>query len=599
MNGDWPAQGKDCDDSIQGQVSGDSVDQVPMWTHTPCMEERSKLINLDRQHMTRGADEDALRPEGTEPLLLDEAISNMSDGVAVYGPDGRLEFCNHSFREIHGYSEAQTQFGIATYDELGPQDKAKPITQYTRVSFEEKLHQLRTNGLNIVKKRSGDRIYERRQWATASGGMVSLIADITAHHRLELVQQGRNKVLEMLARGQSLDAILTTLVESCEAAFPAMLGSLHLIDDTGTRLLSGAAPSLPDFFVEASNGLEIGMAAGSCGTAAYLKERVIVSDIMTHPYWAKYTELAEKADLKACWSQPILSTDGNILGTFAMYYRNVTEPSDEELKFISETANLAGVAIEAHHANTARLAAQHNAERANQAKSQFLATMSHEFRTPLNAILGISDMLRGRYLGDIDSDEYIAYAADIYNSGRHLLDLINDILDISEIEAGKRTFNFETFYTDTPLTECIKSVRPLADAESIELTSDIETDLPALYADKRAFTQIVLNLLSNAIKFTLRGGAVTVSVDHVNDSIVLRVTDTGIGIPAHIQDSITKPFAQGQSNPLVTQKGTGLGLAIVDSLVKTHGGTMAFDSKIDVGTTVTVSLPLRGDARAP
>lgn len=558
------------------------------------MEENSKLINLNK----RGEDDDAFQPPRTKPLRLDEAVSNMSDGLAVYDPNGRLEFCNQSFRDIHGYSEAQTQLGIATYDELGQLDKAKSITQHTPISFATRLQQLREDGLNVVKQRSGERIYERRQWATTLGGMVSLITDITAHHRLELIQQGRNKVLEMLARGQPLNAILTTLVESCEAAFPAMLGSLHLIDDAGKRLLSGAAPSLPEFFVEASNGLEIGMAAGSCGTAAYLKERVIVSDIATHPYWAKYTALAEQARLRACWSQPILSTDGNVLGTFAMYYRDITEPSEEELKFIAETANLAGIAIEAHHTSTARQAAQQNAEKANQAKSQFLATMSHEFRTPLNAILGISDMLRGKYLGDIDSDEYIAYAADIYNSGRHLLDLINDILDISEIEAGKRTFNFEAFYTDNPLTECIKSVRPLADAEDIELTAEIASGLPALYADKRAFTQIVLNLLSNAIKFTLRGGAVTVSISHVSDSIVLRVTDTGIGIPAHVQDSITKPFAQGQSNPLVTQKGTGLGLAIVDSLVKTHGGTMTFDSTVGVGTTVTVSLPVRGEVTA-
>ncbi len=596
MNRDWPAQAIDCDDSIQDQVAGDSVDQVFLRTHTLRMEEKSKLINLDRRHSKRGADEDALRPIDTQPLHLDEAVSNMSDGLAVYGPDGRLEFCNQSFRKIHGYTDAQTQIGVATYNELGKHDKAKPITQYRQASFEERLQQLRKSGLNIVKKRSGKRIYERRQWATASGGMVSLIADITAHHRLELIQQGRNRVLEMLAKGHPLNAILTALVESCEAAFPAMLGSLHLIDDAGKRLRSGAAPSLPDFFVEASDGLEIGMAVGSCGTAAHLKETVVVSDITTHPYWAAFTELAEKAGVRACWSQPIIAADGKVLGTFAMYYRDVAEPSDEELKFIAETANLAGIAIEAHHTNTARLAAQQNAERANQAKSQFLATMSHEFRTPLNAILGISDMLRGKHLGDIDSDEYIAYAADIHNSGRHLLDLINDILDISEIEAGKRTFNFETFRTDTPLTECIKSIRPLAAAEDIELTAEIATDLPALYADKRAFTQIVLNLLSNAIKFTLPGGDVAVSVNHVDNSIVLRVTDTGIGIPAHIQDSITKPFAQGQSNPLVTQKGTGLGLAIVDSLVKTHGGTMKFDSKIDVGTTVTVSLPLRRNA---
>jgi len=232
-----------------------------------------------------------------------------------------------------------------------------------------------------------------------------------------------------------------------------------------------------------------------------------------------------------------------------------------------------------------------DAERANQAKSEFLATMSHEFRTPLNAIIGFSEMLRGQYFGPLGSEKYGEYGDDIHASGRHMLALVNDVLDISAIEAGKRSFVKEIINVDELLNSCIRNVKNAAQNKSITLSVDVASGLPTLFADRRSGIQIVHNLLSNAIKFTQPDGKISVSASAVDREIVIKVMDTGIGISADHLPYITEPFIQENASPYITQEGTGLGLSIVKSLVEAHGGKLNIDSEVGKGTMVTVSLP--------
>ncbi|MDA8637166.1 ATP-binding protein [Rhodospirillales bacterium] len=524
-------------------------------------------------------------------VRLREAIASMNDGIAIYGPSGHLEYCNDSFRQFQGYSETDTQFGVATYDSLGKLDAANQVIEHKLLSFAERLDQLRRDGANLVLQYHGDRIYERRQSATPSGGMINLITDITKHHRLEIVQQGRNNILELVAKGHPLQEVLTELIKNCEALFPGMLGSVLLMDETGTRLLAGAAPSLPKSYTEAIHGVEIGDNIGSCGTAAYRKETVIVSDIATHPYWTEISELALDAGLKASWSQPIFASDGNVLGTFAMYYKEIRSPSDAELSFIKETANLAGIAIEFYQKETALRAAVSNAELASKAKSEFLAMMSHELRTPLNAILGFSDMLRGAHLGDINSQSYQEYASDIHKSGQHLLGLIDDVLDISAIEAGKRVLQKEKVDVKDLLDDCFRSFLPQAKENRINISYTIADAVQHIYADLRSVKQIILNLVSNAVKFTENNGEIAVSVKKADEYTIIEVRDTGVGIPAETLLHITEPFTQGHANPMLSQKGYGLGLSIVKQLVMAHDGTVKLQSEVGTGTTAIVVLP--------
>jgi len=238
------------------------------------------------------------------------------------------------------------------------------------------------------------------------------------------------------------------------------------------------------------------------------------------------------------------------------------------------------------------------AEQANQAKSEFLATMSHEFRTPLNAIIGFSEMLRSQYFGPLGAQNYKEYANDIHDSGKHMMELINDILDISAIEAGKRAMNKEAIDLEDLLSNCIRNFEHQANDNGVQLLMEISDGFPSLYADKRSVIQIVFNLLSNAIKFTERNGSITTSATTADQKIIITVADTGVGIPPDRLPNITDPFSQGFSNPHVTQLGTGLGLSIVESLVEVNGGKLTIESTVAKGTTVSVTLPIQGAVAA-
>ncbi|NQU62281.1 MAG: HAMP domain-containing histidine kinase, partial [Rhodospirillales bacterium] len=230
---------------------------------------------------------------------------------------------------------------------------------------------------------------------------------------------------------------------------------------------------------------------------------------------------------------------------------------------------------------------------ANQAKSEFLANMSHDLRTPLNAILGFADFISNQYFGPV-GDKYQEYAEDIHSSGELLLSLVNDILDLSAIEAGKRSLAKENLSITDVVTECEKFIEEKAKSLGIDLIVEVPKDLPSLYADRRAIMQILLNLLSNAVKFTPEGGKVVLRATATNEHHTIEVSDTGTGIPDDKIATITDPFVRGETDPHQTQEGTGLGLTIVKSLVDLHDGELDIKSTVGKGTTVTVTLPNGG-----
>lgn len=233
-----------------------------------------------------------------------------------------------------------------------------------------------------------------------------------------------------------------------------------------------------------------------------------------------------------------------------------------------------------------------NAEEANQAKSQFLATMSHEFRTPLNAILGFSEILRAEIFGPMEVKAYKEYAGDINRSGSLMLALVNDILDISEIEAGKRQITKEALDLPALLETCIKDFRHSAKTAGVTIALDRDSLAPTVFGDRVRVIQVVSNLLGNAIKYNKPGGRIDVSAPTLPDGAVqITVRDTGIGIPPDKLPTIAEPFAQVIADPHLTSNGKGLGLAIVNSLATAHGGTLAIESILGNGTTVTVTLP--------
>jgi two-component system cell cycle sensor histidine kinase PleC len=239
---------------------------------------------------------------------------------------------------------------------------------------------------------------------------------------------------------------------------------------------------------------------------------------------------------------------------------------------------------------------KNRAEEANQTKSKFLANMSHELRTPLNAIIGFSEIMGSGMFGTLGSEKYSEYCHDILTSGRYLLEVINDILDMSKIEAGRMQLDLEPLDLSKTLAESMRVVSGRAEAKSLILEADIEGTIP-MVADRRAIKQILVNLLSNAVKFTPDGGKVVVRSRVRDNAIHLMIADTGIGIAPQSLQRLGRPFEQVESQLTKTYHGSGLGLAIAKSLANLHGGSMRLRSRLGTGTVVCVSLPR--DSRKP
>ena len=238
------------------------------------------------------------------------------------------------------------------------------------------------------------------------------------------------------------------------------------------------------------------------------------------------------------------------------------------------------------------------AEEASHAKSKFLANMSHELRTPLNAIIGFSEIMESAMFGPLGAQKYSEYSRDIRESGQYLLDVINDILDMSKIEAGGITLNPETVELDRILADCLRVVLGRANEKGLTLTSRAIPGI-TFTADRRALKQIALNLLSNAVKFTPDGGAVTVNARVRGGMVTIVIADTGIGIPREALHKLGRPFEQVESQLTKRHQGSGLGLAIAKSLAELHGGAMRIQSALGAGTTVVVRLPLTARPAAP
>lgn len=242
-------------------------------------------------------------------------------------------------------------------------------------------------------------------------------------------------------------------------------------------------------------------------------------------------------------------------------------------------------------ANAKLHALSRDAKEANRVKSAFLASMSHEFRTPLNAILGFSEMLSAQHMRPPTTEKAREYAGDIHKSGSHLLALVDDILDLTKVEAGRTSVDCEQLDSRTILTDCLTLINGEARANDVRITIPAVHDSIGIYADQRALKQILVNLLSNAVKFTPPGGMVIVMTRQVGHTSEVTISDTGVGIPDNRLSDVLGPFVRVNQDPHIAGQGSGLGLSITKSLIDLHNGTLNIASKLGKGTTVTVTFP--------
>jgi PAS domain S-box-containing protein len=525
----------------------------------------------------------------------------------------------------------------------------------------------------------------------------------------------QTRVLELMAGGAPLDEVLSAVVLALESLLDGARCSVLLLD--GGTLRHGAAPSLPEQYVAAIDGLSVGPDAGSCGTAAHLGIPVVAEDVRTDPRWAAYREAALPHGLRSCWSTPIRSPAG-IVGTFAVYTAGPHRPGEREQLLVGRLTHLASVAIDhaglfgalaeseerlrhafedtavgmaladrdgrfvkvngallhtlrrtggelldlsvhdvlalsppdaealASVARTARGSAQfetegrrpdggtvrlavtasavrgadgaprhlsltlvdvterdaaeaerrarhaaevarRTAEQSSRAKTQFLSALAHELRTPLQAIRGFTELLRTL---DLDADRRTAALEHVEGASAHVAALVDDLLDVSRIEAG----SLPVERADVGVARLLHEVRdllvPLAGERVAVVVAAPDAALQVL-ADERRLRQVLINLVTNAIRYNRDGGTVTLSAAPAGPGhVALRVEDTGRGIPPELRERLFVPYDRLGAQ-IGTDGGVGLGLSLARGLAEAMAGRLDVDSTVDVGTTVTVTLP--------
>jgi len=343
---------------------------------------------------------------------------------------------------------------------------------------------------------------------------------------------------------------------------------------------------------KASRAGEFDFTKGLMGRVINDRRKISLDDITLDPELYQHSFTAREAGARTVLAVPLL-LDDNAVGMLIVARTSVRPFGDQELQLLETFAQQAAIAMQNVGLFNEIQDKSRQLESANRHKSEFLANMSHELRTPLNAIIGFSEVLLQGIFGDVNEKQR-EYLQDVLGSGQHLLSLINDILDLSKIEAGRMDLDISTFMVRDALDSGLMIVRERAARHGIQLSTTIAPDVGAIEADERKVKQVLYNLLSNAVKFTPDGGRVEVGVRTENDEVRIEVRDTGIGIAPEDQWRIFEEFRQvGRER---SREGTGLGLTLTKRFVELHGGRISVESKPGQGSTFAFTLPVRRPA---
>jgi PAS domain S-box-containing protein len=487
---------------------------------------------------------------------LIDAIEAIPESFMLLDKDDRLVLCNSRYRELHAPIATMLVPGTpfaeicraSAYAELPHSAKGRE-----EAWIADRLQRHKAPRFVLEERQIGDRWFQVREQRTRDGGTVVVQTEITAVKRRE--QELADKTELLRATLEHMEQGLLVL----DAEFRIKMWNdrwIELLDIPAAFVAVGASME-PIVRVAAERG-----EFGSGDTEGMMRRRL--------ESWRSGTaEVAEfhppNGRVIECRRTPM--PDGGILFTYA----DISERKRVELDLRR---------------------AKDEAELASRSKTEFLANMSHELRTPLNAIIGFSDILMGQIFGPLGDTRYADYARDIRDSGLHLLNLINDVLDVSKVEFGKVELIEETVDIVAVVESCARLMRDRADTAGIRLVQELPSGLPQLQGDSRRLKQILLNLLSNAVKFTPSGGRVTIRADYrPGEGFRLIVEDTGIGIARHDLDKAMRPFGQIDSRLARKYQGTGLGLPLARSMAELHGGKLELDSAPGQGTTATIWLP--------
>ncbi len=405
-------------------------------------------------------------------------------------------------------------------------------------------------------------------------------------------QAATAEVLKAMSRSNfDLDSVLQTLIDNATRLCNAKRGVMLRPDAAGVYMPGVAREYDPDSpLLAEARQRPVRIDRGTATGRAILERHVIhIHDVLADPEYTRQ-ELAKIGQYRTSLAVPMLR-DGEPIGVIWMNRGAEVEPfTDKQIELVTTFADQAVIAIENVRLFNEIQDKSAQLEVANRHKSEFLANMSHELRTPLNAVIGFSEALIEGYFGALNEkqDEYVK---DIHASGRHLLSLINDILDLSKIEAGRMDVELSDFDVQIALQNAVTLVRERAERHGILLGLEIAQGLGSIRADERKFKQIVLNLMSNAIKFTPEGGSIHVQARPLGMLIEVTIADTGVGIAPEDQEAVFEAFTQVGRDSGRKAAGTGLGLSLTKRFVELQGGEMRLTSTPGEGSTFTFTLP--------
>jgi signal transduction histidine kinase len=388
-----------------------------------------------------------------------------------------------------------------------------------------------------------------------------------------------------------LEMVLSTIVVRATELTGMDGGSIYEYDEEHGEFHLHTTHRLPDELVATLRETPIRKNEGALGRMAATREPVQITDILDErAYQSRTREALVRLGFRSILAVP-LTRDNQLIGGLAVNRKTAGAFDPQVIELLKTFAAQSAIAIQ-----NARLFREieiksRELETASRHKSEFLANMSHELRTPLNAIIGFSEVLSERLFGEMN-DKQAEYVEDIAESGRHLLELINDILDLSKIEAGRMELDASDFDLPKAIAQTLSLVRERAERRGIIVACDVDAEAGVVHGDARKVKQVILNLLSNALKFTPERGAIRVRVAGYDDRVEVSVSDTGVGIAKQDQEAVFEEFRQvGPSAARV--QGTGLGLAISRKFIELHGGRLWLESELGKGSTFTFSLPRR------
>jgi PAS domain S-box-containing protein len=564
---------------------------------------------LEQRVLERTSQLTAVNTELTKEVLQRQRAEEALQRSEAYLAEGqRLTHtgswaCNITAQEILHSSEEHSRLygfdpekGIPSFEEMilriHPEDRDRVVEIAEKANsagrdFEAHFRTVLPDGTTKHVYGVGHPVFKASHNAVE---YVGILMDVTERKRAAALRDGESHILEMIARDAPLEETLENLVRVVEGQFAGLVCSVLLLDEDGLHARHGAAPSLPNAYVKAIDGLGIGPKAGSCGTAMYRREPVVVTDILQDPLWEQYRGLAAPYGFRACWSTPILAHSGKALGSFAMYYLEPRSPNPAETRALELATHLAGIAIE-------RKLAREERERLRQVQAdlahlsrvttmgELTASLAHDIRQPIAAAATNAKTCM-RWLGRDDPDVLEAREA----ASRIVTDVTRaaNIIDRISSLFKKGPMQHELVDVNELIQEMIVLLRSEGNRYSILICTELAADLPKVMADRVQLQQVFMNLMLNgidAMKETSDGGELTIKSNTDDNKLLISVSDTGVGFPPEQRDHIFSAFFTTKEH------GTGMGLPISRSIIESHGGQLWATGAPGRGATFQFTLP--------